>query len=175
MADYTVHLPVLRKLAESFLVRANENEGDVLLANLEAKMEAQSRDRERGLSSHDIAQRVEGEIPSASLFDLGILPTFPHSPPIGRGLRRAEDSLQDDDGSGHPSATRAAVGYAVVGSSAVAGSPTELSARLKASRLWRSYSAVSASAPAPHSARSARSSCTALPTTAEHLSCRLRA
>jgi uncharacterized protein YndB with AHSA1/START domain len=38
--DYTVHLPVLRKLAESFLVRVNENEGDVLLANLKARMEA---------------------------------------------------------------------------------------------------------------------------------------
>lgn len=38
--DYTVHLPVLRKLAESFIVRLNENEGEVLLANLKARMEA---------------------------------------------------------------------------------------------------------------------------------------
>ena len=38
--DYTVHLPVLRKLAESFLVRINQNEGDALLANLKARMEA---------------------------------------------------------------------------------------------------------------------------------------
>jgi uncharacterized protein YndB with AHSA1/START domain len=40
VVDYTVHLPVLRKLAESFLVRVNENEGEVLLANLKARMEA---------------------------------------------------------------------------------------------------------------------------------------
>lgn len=40
VAEYTVHLPVLRKLAESFLVRLNENEGEVLLANLKARMEA---------------------------------------------------------------------------------------------------------------------------------------
>lgn len=40
VADYTVHLPVLRKLAESFLARVNENEGEVLLANLKARMEA---------------------------------------------------------------------------------------------------------------------------------------
>lgn len=38
--DYTVHLPVLRKVAESFLVRLNENEGEALLANLKARMEA---------------------------------------------------------------------------------------------------------------------------------------
>lgn len=35
-----LHLPVLRKLAESFLARVNENVGDVLLANLKARMEA---------------------------------------------------------------------------------------------------------------------------------------
>jgi hypothetical protein len=40
VADYTVHLPVLRKLAESFLTRVNENESKVLLANLKARMEA---------------------------------------------------------------------------------------------------------------------------------------
>ena len=39
-ADYTVHLHVLRKLAESFLIRMGENEGEVLLANLKAKMGA---------------------------------------------------------------------------------------------------------------------------------------
>ena len=39
VAEYSVHLPVLRKLAESFLARVNENEGEVLLANLKARME----------------------------------------------------------------------------------------------------------------------------------------
>ena len=39
-AEYTVEIPLLRKLAESFLVKLNENEADVLLANLKAKMEA---------------------------------------------------------------------------------------------------------------------------------------
>jgi uncharacterized protein YndB with AHSA1/START domain len=38
--DYAVHVPVLRKLAESFLVRVNENEGEMILANLKARMEA---------------------------------------------------------------------------------------------------------------------------------------
>jgi uncharacterized protein YndB with AHSA1/START domain len=40
VADYTVNLPVLRKLADSFLVKLNEHEGEVLLANLKARMEA---------------------------------------------------------------------------------------------------------------------------------------
>ena len=38
--DYAVHVPVLRKLAESFLVRVNENEAEMILANLKARMEA---------------------------------------------------------------------------------------------------------------------------------------
>ena len=37
--DYTVNIPVLRKLAETLLVKLNENEADLLLANLKAKME----------------------------------------------------------------------------------------------------------------------------------------
>jgi hypothetical protein len=32
VADYTAHLPELRKLAESFLAKLNEHEGQVLLA-----------------------------------------------------------------------------------------------------------------------------------------------
>ena len=39
-ADYTVNLPVLRKLAESFLVKQNEREAETLLANLKDKIEA---------------------------------------------------------------------------------------------------------------------------------------
>ena len=39
-ADYDVHLPVLRKLAESFVLKANEQETELLLANLKARMEA---------------------------------------------------------------------------------------------------------------------------------------
>jgi uncharacterized protein YndB with AHSA1/START domain len=38
--EYTVHLPVLRRLAESFLTRINENEADAVLANVKARMEA---------------------------------------------------------------------------------------------------------------------------------------
>jgi uncharacterized protein YndB with AHSA1/START domain len=38
--EYTVHLPVLRKLAESFLIRINENEAQAVLANVKARMEA---------------------------------------------------------------------------------------------------------------------------------------
>jgi uncharacterized protein YndB with AHSA1/START domain len=38
--EYTVHLPVLRKLAESFLTKINENEADAVLANVKARMEA---------------------------------------------------------------------------------------------------------------------------------------
>ena len=38
--DYTVNVPVLRKLAESFLTSINENEADAILANVKAKMEA---------------------------------------------------------------------------------------------------------------------------------------
>jgi hypothetical protein len=39
-SEYTVQLPVLRKLADSFLTRMNENEAGVILANVKAKMEA---------------------------------------------------------------------------------------------------------------------------------------
>ncbi len=39
-AEYTVHIPLLRKLAEAFLVKLNEEEADTLLANVKAKMEA---------------------------------------------------------------------------------------------------------------------------------------
>jgi len=39
-ADYTVNLPMLRKLAESVLVKANEQEAETLLANLKSKIEA---------------------------------------------------------------------------------------------------------------------------------------
>ena len=54
--EYAVQLPVLRKLAESFLTRINENEAQVVLANVKAKIEAQApagagpsgRDKERG-------------------------------------------------------------------------------------------------------------------------------
>jgi uncharacterized protein YndB with AHSA1/START domain len=38
--DYTVHLPVLRKLAESFLAKLNENEAETILANVKARLEA---------------------------------------------------------------------------------------------------------------------------------------
>ena len=37
--DYTLNIPVLRKLAEPLLVKLNENEADLLLSNLKAKME----------------------------------------------------------------------------------------------------------------------------------------
>lgn len=37
--DYTVNIPVLRKLAEPLLVKLNENEADLLVGNLKAKME----------------------------------------------------------------------------------------------------------------------------------------
>jgi hypothetical protein len=39
-ADYTLPIPLLRKLAESFIVRQNENEMELLLANLKDRMEA---------------------------------------------------------------------------------------------------------------------------------------
>ena len=38
--DYTVPIPLLGKLAEAFIIKQNENEMDVLLANLKARMEA---------------------------------------------------------------------------------------------------------------------------------------
>jgi uncharacterized membrane protein len=39
-ADYTVPIPLLGRLAESFIVRQNQNESEVLLANLKVRMEA---------------------------------------------------------------------------------------------------------------------------------------
>ena len=39
-AEYTVPIPLLGRLAESFIVRQNQNEADVLLANLKDRMEA---------------------------------------------------------------------------------------------------------------------------------------
>jgi uncharacterized protein YndB with AHSA1/START domain len=39
-AEYNVHIPLLRKLAESFLVKVNEQEAETILANVKAKMEA---------------------------------------------------------------------------------------------------------------------------------------
>jgi uncharacterized protein YndB with AHSA1/START domain len=39
-AEYSVHIPLLRKLAESFLVKVNEQEAETILANVKAKMEA---------------------------------------------------------------------------------------------------------------------------------------
>jgi uncharacterized membrane protein len=38
--EYTIPVPVLGKLAEAFVVKQNEHEADVMLANLKARMEA---------------------------------------------------------------------------------------------------------------------------------------
>ncbi len=38
--EYTVPIPVLGKLAEAVIVKMNEHEGDLVLANLKARMEA---------------------------------------------------------------------------------------------------------------------------------------
>jgi hypothetical protein len=38
--EYTVPIPLLGKLAEALIVRQNENEADVILANLKDRMEA---------------------------------------------------------------------------------------------------------------------------------------
>ena len=38
--EYTVPIPLLGKLAEAFIVRMNDREGDLTLANLKARMEA---------------------------------------------------------------------------------------------------------------------------------------
>jgi len=38
--EYTVPIPVLGKLAEAVIVKMNEHEGDLILANLKARMEA---------------------------------------------------------------------------------------------------------------------------------------
>ena len=37
--EYTVQLPVLRKLGESFLTRVSENEAEAILAHVKANME----------------------------------------------------------------------------------------------------------------------------------------
>jgi uncharacterized protein YndB with AHSA1/START domain len=39
LAEYTVPIPLLGKLAEAFIVRQNEHEAEVLLANLKDRME----------------------------------------------------------------------------------------------------------------------------------------
>lgn len=39
-AEYTVPVPLLGKLAEAIIVKLNENEGEAILANLKARMEA---------------------------------------------------------------------------------------------------------------------------------------
>ena len=38
-AEYTVPIPLLGKLAEAFIVKQNENEAEIILANLKARME----------------------------------------------------------------------------------------------------------------------------------------
>ena len=38
--EYKVPVPLLGKLAESFILKQNDQEGDALLANLKARMEA---------------------------------------------------------------------------------------------------------------------------------------
>ena len=40
VTEYTVPIPLLGRLAEAFIVRLNENEAELLLANLKARMEA---------------------------------------------------------------------------------------------------------------------------------------
>ena len=40
LAEYKIPVPLLGKLAEAFIVKMNENEGDTVLANLKARMEA---------------------------------------------------------------------------------------------------------------------------------------
>jgi uncharacterized membrane protein len=39
-AEYTVPIPLLGKVAEAFIVKANEGEAELILANLKARMEA---------------------------------------------------------------------------------------------------------------------------------------
>jgi len=39
-AEYTVPIPLLGKLAEAFIVKVNEHEAELLLANLKARLEA---------------------------------------------------------------------------------------------------------------------------------------
>lgn len=40
LVDYKIPVPLLGKLAESFIVKFNENESETILANLKARMEA---------------------------------------------------------------------------------------------------------------------------------------
>jgi uncharacterized membrane protein len=40
IADYKIPVPLLGKLAESFVVKINENESEAILANMKARMEA---------------------------------------------------------------------------------------------------------------------------------------
>lgn len=40
LVEYTVPVPVLGKLAEAIIIKQNDHEADLLLANLKAKMEA---------------------------------------------------------------------------------------------------------------------------------------
>ena len=40
LAEYKVPVPLLGKIAEAFIVKMNENEGDAIMANLKARMEA---------------------------------------------------------------------------------------------------------------------------------------
>ena len=40
MAEYSIPIPLIGKLAEAFIVKQNENEAETLLANLKARMEA---------------------------------------------------------------------------------------------------------------------------------------
>jgi len=37
--EYTVSIPVLGKLAEAIIVKMNDHEGELILANLKARME----------------------------------------------------------------------------------------------------------------------------------------
>lgn len=38
--EYTVPIPVLGKLAEAIVVKLNDHEGDIIMANLKSRMEA---------------------------------------------------------------------------------------------------------------------------------------
>ena len=40
LAEYKIPVPLLGKIAEAFIVKMNENEGDTIMANLKARMEA---------------------------------------------------------------------------------------------------------------------------------------
>ena len=40
IAEYTVPIPVLGKLAEAVIIKMNDHEGDIILANLKARIEA---------------------------------------------------------------------------------------------------------------------------------------